>query len=46
MAADAVSFMFLSPLGERPGEGVKRQGFPLHHPLTNLSPKGERSMKR
>jgi hypothetical protein len=35
--------MFLSPLGERLGEGVAQDCL-LHHPLTNLSPKGERSM--
>jgi hypothetical protein len=38
--------MFLSPLGERIGEGVKREGFLLHPPSPSLSPKGERSMRR
>jgi hypothetical protein len=32
--------MFLSPLGDRLGEGVNREGFLLHHPSPNLSPKG------
>jgi hypothetical protein len=34
------SFMFLSPLGERLGEGVKHDGFLLHHPLTQPLPQG------
>lgn len=36
-----ISFlMFLSPLGERLGEGVKREGFLLYHPLTQPLPQG------
>jgi len=34
------SFMFLSPLGERLGEGVKHGGFLLYHPLTQPLPQG------
>ena len=35
-----LSFMFLSPLGERLGEVVKREGRFLHHPLTQPLPQG------
>lgn len=35
--------MFLSPWGERLGEGV--EGFLLHHLLTQPLPRGERSFK-
>ena len=34
------TLMFLSPLGERLGEGVQREGFLLHHPLTQPLPQG------
>src|SRR5277367_1596969 len=38
--------MFLSPLGERLGEGVQRERPFLYHPLTQPLPhKGERSMR-
>jgi hypothetical protein len=37
--------MFLSPLGERLGEGVKQEGI-FGTPSPNLSPKGERNMKK
>ena len=33
-------FMFLSPLGERLGEGVQRESCLLHHPLTQPLPQG------
>ena len=33
-------FMFLSPLGERLGEGVHRESYLLHHPLTPPLPQG------
>ena len=36
--------MFLSPLGERLGEGVNPKVFSCIAPSPNLSPKGERSM--
>jgi hypothetical protein len=32
--------MFLSPLGERLGEGVNREDCLLHHPLTQPLPQG------
>jgi hypothetical protein len=32
--------MFLSPLGERLGEGVQHEGFLCITPSPNLSPKG------
>ena len=35
-----ISFIFLSPLGERLGEGVQGEGFLLHHPLTQPLPQG------
>ena len=35
-----LSFMFLSPLRERLGEGVQRESCPLHHPLTQPLPQG------
>jgi hypothetical protein len=34
------SFMFLSPLGERLGEGGQRKSYLLHHPLTQPLPQG------
>jgi hypothetical protein len=34
------SFMFLSPLGERLGEGVQRESCLLHPPLTQPLPQG------
>jgi hypothetical protein len=34
------SLMFLSPSGERLGEGVKREDAFLHHPLTQPLPRG------
>ena len=34
------TLMFLSPLGERLGEGVQRDGCLLHHPLTQPLPQG------
>jgi hypothetical protein len=37
--------MFLSPLGERPGEGMAAEGMRVN-PLTQPLPKGERSKKR
>jgi hypothetical protein len=37
--------MFLSPLGERLGEGVT-QGFLLHHPLTQPLPQGGEEHER
>ena len=37
--------MFLSPLGERLGEGVNAKIFSCITPSPSLSPKGERSMK-
>ena len=40
MSSLVSSFMFLSPLGERSGEGVKHAGFLLHHPLTPPLPQG------
>src|SRR5580693_10156820 len=36
--------MFLSPLGERLGEGVNPKTIPCIIPSPSLSPKGERSM--
>ncbi len=33
-------FMFLSPLGERLGEGVQCESRLLHHPLTQPLPQG------
>jgi hypothetical protein len=33
-------FMFVSPLGERLGEGVQRENCLLHHPLTQPHPQG------
>ena len=36
--------MFLSPLGERLGEGVNAKTVSCITPSPNLSPKGERSM--
>ncbi len=33
-------FMFLSPFGERPGEGEQRESRLLHHPLTQPLPEG------
>jgi hypothetical protein len=35
-----LSFMFLSPLGERLGEGVQREHSLLQHPLTQPLPQG------
>jgi len=35
-----ISFMFLSPLGERLGEGVQRESCLLHPPLTQPLPQG------
>jgi hypothetical protein len=32
--------MFLSPLGERLGEGVQSEGYLLHLPLTQPLPQG------
>jgi hypothetical protein len=32
--------MFLSPLGERLGEGVQHEDYLLHHPLTQPLPQG------
>ena len=40
MSSLIFSFMFLSPLGERLGEGVKHDGFLLHRPLTQPLPQG------
>ena len=40
MSSLVSSFMFLSPLGERLGEGVKPDGFLLHRPLTQPLPQG------
>jgi hypothetical protein len=37
--------MFLSPLGERLGEGVNTKAASCITPSPSLSPKGERSMK-
>jgi hypothetical protein len=37
--------MFLSPLGERLGEGVNAKIVSCITPSPSLSPKGERSMK-
>ena len=34
------SLMFLSPLGERSGEGPQREDFLLQHPLTQPLPQG------
>ena len=39
-------FMFLSPLGERLGEGVNAKTASCITPSPSLSPKGERSMRR
>jgi hypothetical protein len=36
--------MFLSPLGERLGEGVNAETVSCTTPSPNLSPKGERSL--
>jgi hypothetical protein len=36
----AHALRFLSPLGERPGEGVQHEGRLLHHPLTQPHPQG------
>jgi len=41
----ARAFMFLSPLGERLGEGVNPETVSCITPSPSLSPKGERSMK-
>jgi hypothetical protein len=38
--------MLLSPLGERLGEGVMQETVSGLTPSPNLSPKGERNMKR
>jgi hypothetical protein len=38
--------MFLSPLGERLGEGVMQETIFGLTPSPNLSPKGERNMRR
>jgi hypothetical protein len=38
--------MFLSPLGERLGEGVNAKIVSCITPSPSLSPKGERSMKK
>jgi len=40
-----IQVMFLSPLGERPGEGVMQETVFGLTPSPNLSPKGERSLK-
>jgi hypothetical protein len=39
------SFMLLSPLGERLGEGVMQETIFGVTPSPNLSPKGERNMR-
>ena len=39
------SFMLLSPLGERLGEGVMQETIFGLTPSPNLSPKGERNMR-
>jgi hypothetical protein len=36
----ARTLRFLSPLGERLGEGVQHEGRLLHHPLTQSLPQG------
>ncbi len=36
----ARTFRFLSPLGERPGEGVQHEDSLVHHPLTQPLPQG------
>jgi hypothetical protein len=38
-------FIFLSPLGERLGEGVMQETIFALTPSPNLSPRGERKMK-
>ena len=38
--------MFLSPLGERLGEGLNPETVSCITPSPSLSPKGERSMKK
>jgi hypothetical protein len=38
--------MFLSPLGERLGEGVNPKTVSCNTPSPSLSPKGERSMNK
>jgi hypothetical protein len=38
--------MFLSPLGERLGEGVNPETVSCITPSPSLSPKGERSMRK
>jgi len=38
--------MFLSPLGERLGEGVKHEGCLLHRPLTQPLPQGGEEHER
>jgi hypothetical protein len=42
---DSIQPMFLSPLGERLGEGVQHESRFLQHPLTQPLPKGERSLR-
>ncbi len=40
------TFMFLSPLGERLGEGVQREDFSRITPSPSLSPKGAYPTKK
>jgi hypothetical protein len=40
IARFACTLRFLSPLGERLGEGVQHEGRLLHHPLTQPLPQG------